>query len=292
MISGKACVVCGLPICRRAVRCKSCAVRHRYEVRRNKSLEEETVSLYASGASLNAVATAVCRSKSWVYSVIQANMPLRSISEGRRVYKLNQQAFQWESREKYHVLGLFATDGCISRNRSSHVAQLSLHRRDEDILEAVRCFFDTDKPLSSSEDQRVLSLYSKRICDDLRSYGIVERKSLRLALRKKIPSCFVRDFLLGCFEGDGSLTKDALDLCICSSASEVFINQISQLVRILGYSCAIYSYVRNRKHRLFHAKLYGSRALEFLEDMYGTDCSSMKMRRKHSLFLRHQERFK
>lgn len=106
-----------------------------------------------------------------------------------------------------YVLGLLASDGCVSRNEII----IDQHPKDSGLVELVR---DELAPLSRvvhrpSGDRVGFRVTSPQMAADLYDLGITPRKSLTLRWPTALPEHLAASFILGCFDGDGSLGYDA-----------------------------------------------------------------------------------
>jgi hypothetical protein len=112
-----------------------------------------------------------------------------------------------DSNEKAYWLGFLAADGAIYHNGRQYSVILDLQPRDRHWLERFR---DTIAPGStiSQHGERSFSVCigSKEMVHDLISLGVGLRKSNTLEW-PNVPEDLVMPFLLGYFDGDGSLQK-------------------------------------------------------------------------------------
>lgn len=107
---------------------------------------------------------------------------------------------------KAYVLGLLAADGNVQSERP--IIRLVLNDKDRGVVEMVRDELAPEYPVRTyeGEDVAVFAVSSERIASDLGTYGIVPNKSLSLVFPSELPEDRWHDFLLGYFDGDGSLS--------------------------------------------------------------------------------------
>lgn len=133
------------------------------------------------------------------------------------VYHLNENYFDnIDSEQKAYFLGFIAADGNIYR-RDGHQGMLSISVKDNDIeiLEYFKKELKTTKPISLVQDKRrenttmaTLQITSDKICNKLLEIGIGIRKTFDLSISEiiqHIPSHYLMSFILGYFDGDGSI---------------------------------------------------------------------------------------
>lgn len=113
-----------------------------------------------------------------------------------------------DSDEKAYWLGFIAADGCVYIGSRQHTLSLQLQRRDRHWLERLRDIIAPGAKLTDNAgpNSTSLSIGSQELVHDLIIHGITPRKSLTLEW-PKIPEPFEIPFLLGYFDGDGSLIQ-------------------------------------------------------------------------------------
>ena len=122
-----------------------------------------------------------------------------------------------DTPQKAYWLGFIAADGNIYR-RDGHQGLLSIALKDKDIelLYTFKNNIKTAKSISISQDKRrkdtviaTLQISSDVLCNRLIEIGIGIRKTFDLSIYQicsNIPKSFVGSFILGYFDGDGSIS--------------------------------------------------------------------------------------
>lgn len=105
-----------------------------------------------------------------------------------------------------YIVGFIAADGNICHSGRAHT--LHVASDDKDILKKIKQELDYLGPIHQKLRFNGKISYSLRICDrtifsDLIKLGIVEKKSLVLSPR--VNKMFIKDFLRGYFDGDGTV---------------------------------------------------------------------------------------
>ena len=128
-------------------------------------------------------------------------------------YKINRECFKnFDTEAELYFYGLLLADGCIISNSNS--IQITTQQRDKAIIESLRDFIGTDKPIANKRQQGIyesvaLCFSDKEIADKLRSVGLESRKSLK----EKVPTFYnsddinMRHFWRGFVDGDGSVNS-------------------------------------------------------------------------------------
>ena len=132
-----------------------------------------------------------------------------------QIYMLNEEYFkQINTHNKAYFLGFICADGCIYR-RNGHQGMLSIGIKDSDveILNNFKADIQTTKPInivkqSEKTTMAILQLTSDKLIEDLLKLGVGIRKTFDLSIKTvidNIPKQYIPSFILGYFDGDGSI---------------------------------------------------------------------------------------
>lgn len=143
----------------------------------------------------------------------------KSFSEARREYKLDEHFFdEIDTPNKAYILGFFYADGY--NNSINNSMYLSLKDTDEDILQDIKRYIGTDRPLfhfigkrnDGSPDRKMVSLImsSKHMCEMFAKYGCPTAKTFALKFPDFLREDLYSHFIRGYFDGDGcaSIVKE------------------------------------------------------------------------------------
>ena len=138
------------------------------------------------------------------------------IRERTHKYKGNYDIFEnIDSIEKAYWLGFLAADGCNYQREYNASIIINVHNKDIDHLQKFQTFCKTDAKVieyiacmgySNSTPMAKIVLNSKKMSNDLIDKGIVPNKSLILK-PPNINKQYYLPFILGYFDGDGSISK-------------------------------------------------------------------------------------
>jgi hypothetical protein len=136
---------------------------------------------------------------------------LRSKSDQNRKYTISETVFnEIDTHEKAYWLGFIAADGCV-HNKS---LLFTLHRKDRSVLEKFQVFMGANVPIRDHTEKNYggiftdfssIAIVSENICKKLSKFGIEERKTLSLKFPDKLSKEFYSSYVLGYFDGDGSI---------------------------------------------------------------------------------------
>lgn len=170
------------------------------------------VSGYQEGRRVKELAESEGCSSSYVSHLLsEAGVPRRP---DRRLYPIDETAFDDPDPTGWWLIGLLAADGCVNERR--HMISLSQRGEDKDVLEAfLRYVGSGGRPLTELRfrggggwhrpDGRYFEarVFSKRLCEAVGRHGVVPRKSRTLKLSDEAASN--AEVWLGLLDGDGSL---------------------------------------------------------------------------------------
>jgi hypothetical protein len=124
----------------------------------------------------------------------------------------NERKMDFLSIEVAYFLGLIFSDGCICKT-TQHRFLTCLGSVDKEIVKRFKKFMESKNSinkttLKSGKISHKISLCSKYLYDILKNYGCSPRKSLILKA-PVLPEKFYKPFLLGYFDGDGSISVNS-----------------------------------------------------------------------------------
>ena len=137
--------------------------------------------------------------------------------------KVNEDYFKKWSPNMAYILGFIFADGGIvkvTHNGSSDKLGFGQNKKDIDILRKIKQELSAEQALSLSGNYVHFSIFSQVIVDDLKRLGVSYRKSFRKSRGEipNIPQKYIRDFIRGIVDGDGSISFDKREyptLSIC-----------------------------------------------------------------------------
>ena len=121
-------------------------------------------------------------------------------------YSIDESIFTSLDEKSAYILGVIFADGNIEKDNS----RLCISSKDFDWLNNIAKIFGNPpikKRIRKNKEWYVLSINRKKIVSDLMKYGITENKSLTMEF-PNIDKQFLRHFIRGYFDGDGSIRID------------------------------------------------------------------------------------
>jgi hypothetical protein len=181
-------------------------------------MEEAIIDLYKKLQNGNLVAKQLNISHGKVYNVLnKRGIPKRKQGIWARRYPLNEHYFdKIDDQNKAYFLGFLYADGC---NRTK-LTTLKLQAKDKEILEKLNRLINENRPLShiknvtytdqkgakhKCQDAYQINIGSTYVCDQLRNWGVVERKTDKLIFPQFLTDDLIAHFIRGYFDGDGSI---------------------------------------------------------------------------------------
>jgi len=129
----------------------------------------------------------------------------------KNIYHINDSVFK-NSELKYYFLGLVAADGNIVSSKYENAVELCLNYHDIEILEKLRDLISPDRPIRDKPSKvkeeylaKRLKFNSKPMVEMIANYMTLDNKSRNLIWPDNIPDEYLKHFIRGYFDGDGTI---------------------------------------------------------------------------------------
>lgn len=175
-----------------------------------KHCANEIIEKYQSGLSCKKIADEYNVNKTTIYRFLKKqNISIRKYSD-YKIYKMNENFLDiLDTEEKNYILGLFYADGFNIKNKNEF--GIALSGDDKYMVEKIQELLETDRPIRhyfpsiNGQEVHELRLNSEHFSNRLTELGCVCNKSLIIKFPNFIHNNFMRDFIRGVFDGDGSI---------------------------------------------------------------------------------------
>jgi hypothetical protein len=181
---------------------------------------EQVVSLYQSGLSAAKVGRELGLGTDRVYYILKkSGTRRRSNKTNSRKYFLDDAYFSvLDTPEKAYWLGFLYADGAIVKFNGQSVLKVDLNQKDMHHLEKLRDDLQATYKIGCFDQQTTygvcpvarLQITSDLLVDDLINLGCTERKTFSLSPPAISEPEFIRSFIRGFVDGDGSIAKSAV----------------------------------------------------------------------------------
>lgn len=178
----------------------------------------DIINKYQDNWSQQKIADFYKVSRPVIKRILQENNEKLQIRSKTSKYKYQQDIFEIiDNEEKAYWLGFLAADGCNYLREHNASIIINIHEKDIEHLKKFKDFCKTNaeiktyvayKGFSNETPMCKITLNSKKISEDLIDKGILPNKSLILK-PPKISEKFYKPFILGYFDGDGSISKSS-----------------------------------------------------------------------------------
>ncbi|SDO17648.1 hypothetical protein SAMN04487897_109108 [Paenibacillus sp. yr247] len=244
----------------------------------------EALELYHQGLTRTQIARLVNVNDNILVSHFQA----LGIENSSGKYSYDERSFEKiETEEQAYWLGFLYADGSVT-STGRYVLELTLKEEDYLHLVKFKSFLKTEAPLIKRITRLQgkefvsfrMSVYNKKMVEDLIRLGCIPRKSLKITLpsSEQVPADLLNHFVRGYFDGDGSIYVGDKHGHISLTSTDVFLYEIQRRYNLPG----------NKHHKKGNAFsfIYGKRSvlLPFLEALY--DHSGIYLDRKYERYLR------
>lgn len=183
----------------------------------NDDLEKFIIKEYLNGGSGIRIAKVLDVCPNSVYKILKNNnIEIRNDVDKSKIYSFNENYFKTiNSEEKSYWLGFLMADGYITSKQKHCNRRIGLCLSERDIchIEKFKKAIGATNPIFTYENSTYktrlskITLASETMCEDLLKYGMTEHKSLTLQFPKNIDKEYIRHFIRGYFDGDGSLKR-------------------------------------------------------------------------------------
>lgn len=172
----------------------------------NKISQKELDIIRSSNKTALELSCLLKRHKQTIYLIAKKHGIILKKSE-HQSNAINNSYFKTWTKEMSYILGFIAADGCLLEGkRNGKSLEISLAKKDEQHLKKISMLMGYNKKLVFLEKTNAFrfSIGSREIFNDLVNIGITPRKSLTLKWPSSIPKDYVKDFIRGYFDGDGT----------------------------------------------------------------------------------------
>jgi len=209
----------------------------------------------------------------------------------QQYFYINEDFFSKWSADMAYVLGLFVTDGCISKVENNSY-RISLCLNDRELLGEVAKAMGSEHTIATSKYQKGLNIFifgREKIAQDLIGLGMKPRKSYDLNF-PDVPKEYLRGFIRGVFDGDGSVffdvhSKNCPVRTKFVSSSKDFIKRLEESLQGMGLPQRVI-YEQKTKNGISYMFRYGHNdSRRLFEVLYkGVPVGSLFLERKYSKF--------
>lgn len=212
-----------------------------------KNKEQEIIDLYLKNQLTtmklaeiyNVVPSSICR------LLKRYDIPLRKMSDIKRKYTLNEQYFDnIDSEDKAYFLGFLYADGYL--NLKNSFINLTLHKKDIEILHLFSKYLNTNKPLRKDRTYFRLSIENKHMSQTLNNLGCVQAKTFKLTFPTFLNDNLIKHFIRGYFDGDGCITKTTNSNLFMITSTHQFLTEIQ---KILINNCELNKTKFSKRHK-------------------------------------------
>lgn len=180
-------------------------------------------------------------SRTVISRVLKENNISSDINNKHKYYADYNKFEKIDSAEKAYWLGFLAADGCNYSRQENASIIINIHQKDIEHLKKFKSFMQTNAEIkefiqtsgySNNTPMCKIVLNSKKMSEDLINLGVVPRKSLILQ-PPKISKEYYLPFILGYFDGDGSIFKTKQNLYgINIEGTKEILNWINEILEI------------------------------------------------------------
>ncbi len=263
-------------------------------MRELKHLNSKIIKLYKEGYKPTFISKKLKCSISKICKLTRKLNLTRSLETRYLKYSVNEDYFDIIGDEQAWLIGLLAADGCIHKNKYISLGQsgpqgLKLIKYVKQILNFTGKVFIRNPRKKTHQTEYVIQITSKKLCDQLRKYNIIPRKSLVYKFPIKLKP-YLYSFLRGYIEGDGCIRIYKINnpkkyLGIGFLGTSEFINKCQELIPIKSCNVKI-----KRCKNVNDLKFQGVKAVQFGNLLY--ENKNLYSSYKYKTYLKYLKYFK
>ena len=248
------------------------------------------VTDYQNGMTFQEIGKKYGASEGWMHHILKGRGIKARPKHALVKYKIDGSYFDSiNSHEKAICLGFIWADGCVSQGQCKHMhLQITLHEQDEPYLKWMNEQMKNERPIYRSGRFVVLVGYHEDLIKGLLKQGIYPRKSVTIGspTLDQVPDEFLSSFVLGVFEGDGSISKgNPKSFCANICGTDAFCQWLKALLKDkLDINASITHSPTKAGPPLARIGIGGNlQVMKFMEWMYSK--APHKMERKYAKYL-------
>lgn len=217
----------------------------------------------------------------------------RKLTDAHKRLKIDETYFsQIDTHDKARFLGFIWADGCITGKPGKECLSISLSAKDTEYLEHLREQIKAEVTVKVEKGGTMIMFktFNRAVVAQLKRLGLFQRKSLHIGFptADQVPAQFWSSFILGVFEGDGSIkqnkaaTSYGWSLCgtteFCKMVQQIFRDAVG-INSTLSFADTTQDIPLCTLHVSGHLQI-----VKVMEWMY--EHCAFKMRRKYERYLR------
>lgn len=223
--------------------------------------DEDIISMYKSGMPYKEMIPMIGLTARGILKVIYKHgVPInRKQRSGQpRKHKVDEDFFKTWSHEMAWVLGMFITDGTVSRKTNS----ISFAQKDEKILHLIADYMNADyilSPFGPTKKTPSLVINSKKICNDLEKIGIAANKSLTVPF-PDVPEKYLPSFVRGVIDGDGWVDPEGYTMNI-TTGSKIFADKLEAIIQLWDLKTNTTCIISQANNPIYRVWIRGKKSL-------------------------------
>ena len=264
-----------------------------------KSQENQIVKLYKKGLSAKNIREQLNISKSSILKCLKKRKIKTRKTAGRfkQKYRINNKIFtRIDSKEKAQFLGLIYSDGSLSKH--NNLISIRLREDDSYYLDGWRRkLLKTNKPLYFTHNKTMISplngkkykcsygttildITNKEIYDDAIKLGLCPNKTkANIGMPNNIDKKYIPYFILGLFEGDGSISTHPQSYHLTIACQSNMANDLYTYFNSIGIKA--YNYKRKSINII---QISNKKDIIKIFDLFYKNPTSVIMKRKYNKY--------
>ena len=204
----------------------------------------------------------------------------------KRLYCVNEEYFKnIDTEHKAYWLGFLMADGFVRKDCNAW--GICLNSKDKYILEQLKHDIHYSGNISDTKydnkEQSELFVCSRKMTTYLIYHGIVPKKTGKEVVPQSIPHKYIKDFIRGFMDGDGSINKDCKLRTSCSASINILYS-IKKYVEneLNGKEYKITVCKKESGNELYYYNIYSDTAMKLANHIY--ENATIYLKRKYDRY--------
>ena len=228
--------------------------------------------------------------RTWPAIYQRGNKKMQILRLSQDKISVNYKFFENWTQESAYIFGFILADGHLFKNkgeRNANSLQIELALYDIDILKKIKKAMEYQGNISiSSRKTCRLEIGNVKIIEDLIDKGIPSKNKTALSdFPKTLPKELYPYFILGVFDGDGSIYEDEKSLTFQILGTKSLLEKIKDVIPVDLKNISIYDRMNcSTPVSVCCLKVKGKKAEEIFKWLYKD--SSIFLDRKHNFYVK------
>lgn len=258
--------------------------------------KSEIMELYLKGNSIRSISKIMNCSYPCAHKVLKKNNLIKE--KDKYIRQTDDYFFETNSEKSCYWAGFIAADGNVSKCNGSSKIRIELSNKDYLHLENFKKCLNLNQSVKNrtriTKDKKhnysYIQFCSSKIMKDLKdNFNIVEKKSLVLEPPSLIDEFFIKDFIRGYFDGDGTVYVSNKKISVQFLGTKSFLEWIKKNIKENCKNTLNPSVLKKSGSNIFCLQFSGKQVRDILCWLYNNSSKDARLERKYEKYIQYLE---